>query len=218
MLLRIDPDNIDAKMLSSVANVACAGDMIIFPTDTIYGIGTSAHSQAGVMRLFAIKKRPMTQPVGIFVDSYKMLERYCEFTENIRTFLETIWPGPITCIMKRALDANIYTTPTKTQIPTVAARIPKNPVTAKLVSIMGEALLETSVNVSTQPFLKWEELLQSYNRFAQMMISTGVQTDEKPSTIIDLSGEKVKLVREGSFGWSELKTILGTTGLCADEN
>jgi L-threonylcarbamoyladenylate synthase len=218
MLLRINPDNIDSKILTSVANVALAGDMIVFPTDTIYGIGTSAHSQAGVMRLFAIKKRPVNSPVGIFVDSYQMLERYCDFTGEIRNFLETIWPGPITCIMKRAQEAGIYTTPTKTQIPTVAARIPKNPVTAKLVSIMGEALLETSVNVSTQPFLKWDELLGSYTNFAQMMVSSGAETDQNPSTIIDLSGEKVKLVREGSFGWNELKTILKRSGLSADEN
>lgn len=217
MLAKIDPNSIDTQLLIATAKVACAGDLIVFPTDTIYGIGTSAHSQAGIMRLFAIKKRPLTQPIGIFVDSFEMLGRYGEIGQKELEFLSSVWPGPLTCILKKNQSTTFYTTPTKTQLHTVAVRIPKNPVTRKLVTSMGEALLETSVNVSTQPFLYWEELMESYERFAQIMVSSGKETDSNPSTIIDMSGEKVKLTREGSFSWQTAKELLRKARLEPDE-
>jgi L-threonylcarbamoyladenylate synthase len=170
------------------------------------------------MRLFAIKKRPLNQPIGIFVDSFEMLEKYSEITQKEYTFLSNIWPGPLTCILKKNPNITYYTTPTKTQMQTVAVRIPRNPVTRKLVSLMGEALLETSVNVSTQPFLLWENLLESYERFAQIMVSSGKETDNSPSTIIDLTDEKVKLIREGSFSWQSTKELLLKSGLEPDES
>lgn len=218
MLVKIDPERIDENLLSAAAKVACAGDMIIFPTDTIYGIGTSAHSQAGIMRLFAIKRRPLTQPVGVFVDSFEMLERYSEIDDKTHDFLTKIWPGPVTCLLKKSSRETIYSTPTKTQIPTIGVRIPKNVVTRKLVSLMGEALLETSVNISTQPFLTWQNLADTYERFAQIMVSSGKEADNSPSTIIDLSEEKAKLVREGSFGWTQIKELLKQSGLDFDES
>lgn len=217
MLAKIDPNRIDRQLLNATAKVACAGDLIIFPTDTIYGIGTSTHSQAGIMRLYAIKKRPLTQPIGIFVDSFEMLERYCDIGQKEQDFLSSVWPGPLTCILKRKVNEIYYTTPTKTQMQTVAVRIPQNPVTRELVALMGEALLETSVNVSTQPFLLWEDLCQTYERFAQIMLSSGKETDNSPSTIIDMSEGKVKLVREGSFSWQTAKEMLIKTGLEPNE-
>jgi L-threonylcarbamoyladenylate synthase len=218
MLFRIDPDKIDLPMIGSVAKIALAGEMVIFPTDTIYGIGTSAHSQAGIMRLFSCKRRALTLPVGIFVDGFEMLDKYCVLNESVSSFLEKIWPGPVTCVLSRNLKTQFYTTPTKTQLPTVAVRIPKNPVTNKLVSLMKEALLETSINYSNQPFLTWEDLLQSYERYAQMMISSGREKDDKPSTILDLSGQKVKLLRQGSYAWDDLKNLLAQSGLEIDES
>lgn len=218
MLVKAESGVLDDKLAEVVAKIAIAGDLVIFPTDTIYGIGTSAYSEAGIMRLFSIKKRPVNQPVGMFVNGYDMLSTITTLPDNVQAFLFSVWPGAVTCILPRKQNIQIFTTPTKTQLGSVGVRMPKNPIINKLVSVMKVPLLETSINVSTQPFLKRQELLAGYERFAQIMIDDGDETDDSPSTIIDLTKKKASLVRNGSYSWKELKEKLSQSGIEWDED
>ena len=218
MLVKADENGLNDKLTEVVAKIAIAGDLVIFPTDTIYGIGTSAYSEAGIMRLFSIKKRPVNQPVGMFVNSFEMLSSIATLPDNVAAFLFSIWPGAVTCILPRKQNIQIFTTPTKTQSGSVGVRLPKNPIINKLVSVMGVPLLETSINVSTQPFLRRKELLTGYERFAQIMIDGGDEPDDAPSTILDLTKKKAVLIRKGSYDWKELKEKLSQSGIEWDEN
>lgn len=218
MLVKAESGVLDDKLAEVVAKIAIAGDLVIFPTDTIYGIGTSAYSEAGIMRLFSIKKRPVNQPVGMFVNGYDMLSTITTLPDNVQAFLFSVWPGAVTCILPRKQNIQIFTTPTKTQLGSVCVRMPKNPIINKLVSVMKVPLLETSINVSTQPFLKRQELLAGYERFAQIMIDDGDETDDSPSTIIDLTKKKAALIRNGSYSWKELKEKLSQSGIEWDED
>jgi L-threonylcarbamoyladenylate synthase len=218
MLVKAESGVLDDKLAEVVAKIAIAGDLVIFPTDTIYGIGTSAYSEAGIMRLFSIKKRPVNQPVGMFVNGYDMLSTITTLPDNVQAFLFSVWPGAVTCILPRKQNIQIFTTPTKTQLGSVGVRMPVNPIINKLVSVMKVPLLETSINVSTQPFLKRQELLVGYERFAQIMIDDGDETDDAPSTIIDLTKKKAALIRNGSYSWKELKEKLSQSGIEWDED
>lgn len=218
MLVKAEGNKLDDKLAEVVAKIATAGDLVIFPTDTIYGIGTSAFSEAGIMRLFTIKKRPVNQPVGMFVNSFDMLATITTLPDNVAAFLFSVWPDAVTCILPRKQNVQIFTTPTKVQLGSVGVRMPKNPIINKLVSVMGVPLLETSINVSTQPFLRRKELLTSYERFAQIMIDGGDEPDDAPSTILDLTKKKAVLIRSGSYDWKELKEKLSQSGIEWDEN
>lgn len=215
MLIRVDPQNPKESMIKAASGMASMGELIIFPTDTIYGIGTSSYSQAGVMRHFASKKRSQTKPLGVFMSGIGQLVEHCVISEAQERFLSSIWPGPVTCVFLRQPKSMMLTTPLKTQPPTVAVRIPDNLVCKMLVGLLGHPLLQTSVNISGLPHGSHNELLYYYERFADAMIDGGPEKESLPSTVINLSGPDAKLVREGSVSWESLKSKLLEFGIGA---
>lgn len=214
MLIRIDPENPKKNYIQGAANIAGSGGIIIFPTDTIYGVGTSSYSLGGIMRLFSSKKRDMDKPLGIFVSTLEMLMQHCVVKPEYLPFLRTIWPGPITCVFGRQVDTKkFYTTPNKAQLPTVAVRIPNNPITMMLVECLGHPILQTSVNISGLPHNSYEELQEHYAWFADAMIDGGPEQNNQPSTIINLAGSKCHLIREGGAPWAEIEQKLNEFGV-----
>lgn len=214
MLIKIDSQNPNRNHLQGVANIANSGGLIIVPTDTIYGVGTSSYSLGGIMRLFSSKKRDMDKPLGIFVSTLEMLMQHCVVKSEYLHFLQDIWPGPVTCVFGRQKDTKkFYTTPNRNQLPTVAVRIPNNPITQLLIECLDHPLLQTSVNISGLPHNSYDELIQHYGWFADAMIDGGPEQDNQPSTIINLAGSKCHLIREGGTPWADIQNKLSQFGI-----
>jgi len=214
--IRIDPDFPDEQLINVIANMAYLGHLIIFPTDTIYGIGTSSLSEGGVMSLFASKRRPTNKPLGVFMSSLDEIEQHCTVTKEHLDLLKSIWPGPVTCVLQRKSNSPMLTSPDKHQRSTVAVRIPSNKIDQILVRKLSCPLLQTSVNISSLPHQNYHFIKNNYQRFADAMIDAGPENAEKPSTVIDLSGEKAMLVREGSTPWTDLITNIQDNGIPVD--
>ncbi len=208
MLIRVDPNNPNPKLIKAISNMIRIGQLAVFQTDTIYGIGTSATSQAGVTRLFSAKKREQNKPLGIFVSDISQVQKYCEVRPQFMQFLSNIWPGNITCVFHLKSNTNLWLTPQKDQPSTVAVRIPKSKIISSLLSQLGVPLLQSSVNISGQEHLTHEKLREVYYRFADVMIDSGAELSAKPSTVITLAGKEVQLLREGSTPWNEIKMFL----------
>ena len=189
------------------------GEVAVFQTDTIYGICANALSEAGVMRLFSAKMRDRTKPVGIFVGSIKELEKYCYIRKQYQQFLNNIWPGPITCVLPTKKNSRLKITPNKVQPKTVAVRIPEKQLILSLIEELGAPLIQTSVNITGQAHMLYSELINSYYRFADLMIDSGPEEHNEPSTVISLVGPQVELLRKGSTSWSDIKSHLEMAGV-----
>ncbi len=216
MLLRVDPFTPSQAMLKAAASMASMGQLVVFPTDTIYGIGTSSYSQAGVMRLFSCKKRSVNKPLGVFMSDFDQLHQHCIVSEGQASFLKTIWPGPITCVLSKQVKSQLLTTPQRIQPTTVAVRIPANAVACDLVRQLGHPLLQTSVNIAGMPHASYEDLLKLHERYADVMVDGGAESSNAPSTVINLSEKKASLVREGSTPWAQVADALEMAGLEAE--
>ena len=169
--------------------------VVAFPTDTVYGLGADMVSEKAVERLFEIKLRSRDNPVPVMIADKKDLKLVVNLiTDTTYRIIERYWPGPLTIVLPKSPSVPDLITGGKN---TVAVRIPDHPVALKLLSKFGSPMAVTSANLSGQgPFTTYEEVLKTFGDKVDFIVP-GDTIHKQVSTIIDLTGEKPVVVREG---------------------
>ena len=194
------PENED-KALSLAAELFHSGNIFIYPTDTIYGIGGNPFDQRSVTRITQVKGRDDSRKFIWLLSDFENLLNFTEieFDEHI-DFLENLWPAPVTVILK----LNNRTRDIINQN-TIAIRIPDNDFCLKLLREISRPLVSTSVNRSgEEPLINIEKIINDYSKQVDAVFCNSRDSDNISSTIIDLTSEKPLLVREGSVKFVEL--------------
>ena len=182
-----------------------AGGLVAFPTETVYGLGADASSAAAVARLYAAKGRPTDHPVIVhFPSAEKAFEWGREIPEAARVLAERFWPGPLTMIVKRSAKAGDFVTGGQDS---VGLRVPSHPVAQELLRAFGGGVAAPSANlfgnVSATTAAHVREDLDP-----DLVLDGGASEVGIESTIVDLSGEGVALLRPGRISKEELEKAL----------
>jgi L-threonylcarbamoyladenylate synthase len=196
--------NIDEHPESSLilaVSLYQSGKIFIYPTDTIYGLGGNPFDENVVTRIAAIKGRNEKKQFVWLVSDFENLLNYVDVTfENHLDFLQKIWPGPVSVVLnlnertKRITDFN-----------TVAVRIPDNNFCQKLLAEISQPLISTSVNRSgEEPANEIKLIAKNFSKEVDTIIYNSDLVKHSSSTIIDLTTENPKLIREGSVKFVEL--------------
>ncbi|MCW8811838.1 MAG: L-threonylcarbamoyladenylate synthase [Ignavibacteriaceae bacterium] len=196
--------NIDEHPESSLilaAGLYQTGRIFIYPTDTIYGIGGNPFDENVVKRISAIKGRNEKKPFVWLVSDFENLLNYVDVTfNNHLDFLQKIWPGSISVILnlnERAKKINDFDT--------IAVRIPDNNFCQKLLKEIKQPLISTSVNRSgEEPANEIKLIAKNFLKEVDAIIYNSDLVKHSSSTIIDLTTENPKLIREGSVKFVEL--------------
>jgi len=195
-ILKVNPKNFE-KIIKEIIESIRKGDVIVCPTDTVYGLICDATNKRAVKKLFKIKKRKIQKSVPIFVKDLKMAKELAKINEKQEKFLKSIWPGKITTVLKRKkTKINLYRVDKKT----IALRVPKYKLIATLFKNLNRPLTGTSANISKKPATtKIEEVLRQFQGQKlqpDFIIDVGDLKFSKPSTIIDLTELKPKILRK----------------------
>ena len=176
------------------------GGIVIFPTDTVYGIGCDPYNKNSVSLLYKIKKREKTKPFPVLGYSKKELEKIAEFNPLATKIAEKFWPGPITMILD-VKDADIQKSLGLGK--KIAVRVPDNICALSLLKEC-KVLVGTSANISDETSLidpnECEAKISNYD----LLIDGGVIISKGESTIVEIDGDEVKIVREGSVSEKEI--------------
>jgi tRNA threonylcarbamoyl adenosine modification protein (Sua5/YciO/YrdC/YwlC family) len=198
MMLEIHPENPSSRHIQMVIEILNNGGVIIFPTDTVYGMGCSIEQPKAVERIARIKgiKKEKANFSAIF-NNLSMLSEYTKpIDTSLYKMLRRNLPGPFTFI----LDANnniprIFQSKKKT----IGIRIPDNPIIMEIVNALGQPLLTTSihdqdeiVDYTTDPFI----IEENYGKLVELIIDGGHGGNE-PSTVIDCTSENIEILRQG---------------------
>jgi L-threonylcarbamoyladenylate synthase len=146
-------DSVPRIMTADTAGVAeavrllAAGEIVVVPTETVYGLAADAANAAAVAKIFAAKGRPAINPLISHLSDNEMAERYGLFGGEARRLAERFWPGPLTLVVPRRADAPLADAVTA-GLPTVALRVPAHPVMQAVISGLGRAVAAPSANVS----------------------------------------------------------------------
>jgi L-threonylcarbamoyladenylate synthase len=188
------------------AEILRAGGLVAFPTETVYGLGADASSAAAMARLYRVKGRPADHPVIVHFDS---LERALAWSRDAprdaRILAERFWPGPLTLILKRSEKAKDFVTGGQ---PSVGLRVPSHPVAQELLKAFGGGIAAPSANrfgrVSPTSAAHVREDLGSD---VDLVLEGGSSEVGIESTILDLSGAGVALLRPGKISRSEIEAL-----------
>lgn len=187
--------------LTQAAELFHSGKIFIYPTDTIYGLGGNPFDREAVKRISVIKGRSYPKQFIWLLSDLNNVMNYVEVVSSDHfEFLQKLWPAPVTVILK--LNER---TKGITNQETAAFRIPDEKFCVKLLTEISRPLISTSVNKSGgKPLNDYDEIVNNFAQEVDAIFYYSNQADKLSSTIIDLTSEKPKLIREGSIKFVEL--------------
>ena len=179
------------------------GGIIVFPTDTVYGIGCDPYNKKTISRLYEIKKRKKTKPFPVLGVSKTELEKIAEFNTLEEKIAEKFWPGQVTLVLK-VKDEKIRQSLCLDK--KIAVRVPNNQC---VLSLLKECkfLVGTSANISgTTPFTDPNECSKNLTRY-DLLIDGGIIPSQSESTIVEIVGDDIKILREGNVPEKEIREL-----------
>lgn len=181
---------------------------MVFPTDTLYGLGADAFSVSALERIFEIKLRPAELSLPLLVSCWDQLEAVArEIPEAARQLANRFWPGPLTLILPKAPILSHLVTGGKE---TVAVRMPDHPVALDIIKSLGGPISGTSANRSgQQDLLDFDAVRAELGNDVDYVVQSGPQPRGAPSTVVDLTTETPKLLRQGALPMDEILRELG---------
>lgn len=197
----------DLAAQSKAVDLLKNGDVVVFPTDTIYGIGASIAQESGIKKVFEVKSRSPDKPLIIYVASLEqLLEVTQEIPESTMESLRKIWPGAMSGIFPKTEIVPLFVTSGKD---TVAVRIPSHPLCLELVRQVGAPLAVTSANISGMETQETApEVAAQLGERVPLVLDGGANPEQLPSTLVDFTGATAQLLREGAWSFSKLRQAI----------
>lgn len=184
-----------------------AGGVVLYPTDTLYGLGADAFSDEAVAKVCAIKGRDEKKPIHCIVPDIEAAEAYVEVNELARKLAEKFLPGPLTLVLKK--NANIDSGIAK-NIETIGIRIPRNDFCIQLAAAFGPYTTTSANLAGAADQRKVEDILAQLGERASLIdlvIDAGELPKRQPSTVVDVSSGQLNMLREGAIPASEIGEI-----------
>ena len=186
------------------------GEIVSFPTETVYGLGAIATSQVAVLKVFKAKGRPSDNPLIVHIsDIHQMTSTVEEVPDIALQLAEAFWPGPLTMILKAKPE--IYAPALSAGLPTVSFRMPNHPLTLELITKVGIPLVGPSANLSTKPSpTKVEHVFEDMNGRIFGIVDGGSSIVGVESTVIDLTNEIGPVIlRPGVITKEQIESVIG---------
>ena len=181
-----------------------AGNIIVYPTDTLYALGADIFNDGSVTKVFTVKKRPFSNPLSVAVADFEAISKIAYTNEFVKQVVERFLPGSLTIILRKKESVSRLVTG---GLDNIAVRIPDNKIALKLLSAFGP-LTVTSANVHGKktPYVI-KDIMMQFTTDILVYLDDG-RLDAKPSTIVDLTLEKPRVVRKGSITLEEILDVI----------
>lgn len=207
----IDPENPDKKVLKKAAALLRQGEVVAFPTETVYGLGANALDGDGVKKIFLAKGRPGDNPLIVHVaDIADLTPLVEEIPEKAYALMRKFWPGPLTIIFPKSDSVPKEVT---AGLNTVAVRMPEHPVALALIKEAGVPIAAPSANISGRPSpTQGKHVLADLNGKVPLILDGGETKVGLESTVLDLTVNPPLILRPGGITLEEIIDTIGETG------
>ncbi len=206
-VIKIHPGKAESEKIGQIAQVLRNEGVIVYPTETFYGLGASCFSKTAIRRIYRLKRRPPSKPLPILVSGADMVREVAvEIPDIFWRLAEELWPGPLTVVLKASpvLPGEMLGPGTS-----VGLRFPSLPWLIALLKETCFPVTATSANVSGEKELsRPEEVIASFQGKVDLIVKGGKTTGIMPSTVVDLTALPPKVLREGALPLSRLEKFL----------
>jgi len=195
MLLEINPDNPQPRLIAQVARSLQDGGVIAYPTDTTYGIGCSIFNKKGLERIYQVKQRDKRKPFSFICSDLAEVSRYARLSNMAFKAMKRCLPGPYTFVLEASREVpDLLTTRQKT----VGIRIPDNRICMAIVQELGAPIVTTSANLSgEEPVGDPYEIQRRFGGGLDLVVDGGLLTTDV-STVISMIGDRPEVLRQGA--------------------
>jgi L-threonylcarbamoyladenylate synthase len=206
-IIKIDPARVGTEINEEIVLTFRQGGLIVYPTDTFYGLGADCFSGRALSRIYEVKGRPPSKALPVLISDAEMVRRLAVEIPPVFDRLSTVfWPGPLTLILKAA--ANL---PAELVGPerTIGIRLPAVTWIRDLIRAAGFPVVATSANISGEGEIDSAgEAVRQFKNKVDLIVDGGKTAGGRPSTVIDLTSGKPVLRREGAIPRAELDKVV----------
>ena len=195
------------EQLHKVADMLKTGKTVVFPTETVYGLGANALDPEAAKKIYEAKGRPSDNPLIVHISKKEDVDFLARnISQDAKLLMEAFWPGPLTLILDKSDNVPIETTG---GLMTVAIRMPSNPIARKLIDLAGVPIAAPSANISGRPSITSSKYLveELCERVDAIIISEDSEIGLE-STVIDMTASTPVILRPGKIGKTEIEKIL----------
>ncbi|MHA1126172.1 MAG: L-threonylcarbamoyladenylate synthase [Candidatus Heimdallarchaeota archaeon] len=197
MIITTNPDKLSEKALFEVLQVLENDGLLVYPTETAYGIGCNAFSDIAIKKIYKIKKRPETSPLPVIIDSIEMMKTIAQPTKEALVLSEYFHPGPLVLALPKKPNISQILNPKS-----IAVRISSNPIIHKIVSAFKKPIVSTSANLSgdKSPYSIDDVVNSLDEKQIHLLIDAGLLPKRNPSTLVDFTMlPSPQIIREGEI-------------------
>jgi L-threonylcarbamoyladenylate synthase len=198
LMLKVDPDNPDLKLIKYAALAISRGALVAFPTETVYGLGANFLDGKAVKRLYNVKKRPKGKPFTVHISEKGAMKKLgCPPDARAGKLARRFWPGPLTMVVRSKNGGS------------TGFRMPANKVALKLIEYSGVPVVAPSANLNgKKPPTLAGEVLADLDGKIDILVDSGRTDVGVESTVIDLTVNPFKVLREGAIKREEIEKVL----------
>lgn len=201
------------SIISLVINTLKLGGLVVYPSDTVYGLLVDATHKQAVKKLIEFKNRPLGKAISIFVLDLRMIKKVVEVSDDQEKTINQLLPGPFTVILK---SKHQVCKELESEKETLGVRIPQNNSINRLIKLFGKPLTATSANLSGRsPHYSIESLLKELpnnkKKLIDLIIDVGKLPRNKPSTVVDLSQSEFKIIRQGDLNLAKKLSFISSS-------
>jgi len=195
-----------AKNIQEASRVVKNGGLVVYPTDTVYGLGCDPFNVRAVERVFKVKGERKEKPLPILASDIKFIEKIAHINEKARKIAEKHWPGPLTLVVpKKPVLPNIVTC----GLASVGVRIPNHTVAIQLINLCDGLLIGTSANKTGEKSPRnAQEASKQICEKVDIVLDDGPTPLGQESSIVDLTSEKPRMLREGPLNLIDILNAL----------
>ncbi len=200
-------NNIEYEKLKEMGETIQKGEIVVFPTETVYAIGTNGLDEEAIRKLYKIKQRPFDKPTSLLVSDMKMVEALvADITDKEYKLMKTFFPGPLTIILKKKnIVPNILTGNTGT----IGIRMPENEIARKLIAYANVPIAAPSANIANKPSgTNIENIINDFKETVDYYIDGGESKIGLGSTIVKIENNVPIILREGSIAKEQIYECL----------
>ncbi len=200
-------NEIDYTKLQEPANIIKKGGIVIFPTETVYGIGANGFNENAIKKVYEVKKRPLSNPISLLVNSIDMINEVAkDITEEEYNLIKRFFPGPLTIILKKK---DIIPDVLTANSDTVGIRMPANEIALKLIEYAGVPIATPSANISGKPSgTDITDIMKDFEGKVDYVIDDGPSKIGLASTIVKVIDNVPHILRQGSIPENEIKKFI----------
>lgn len=183
-----------------------AGELVAFPTETVYGLGADGLNFSARQKIYAAKGRPAEKPLTLHVANLNQVEQVAKISAAAEKLFKKFCPGPITIILPRQKNLPDFAT---NGLPSIGIRFPANEVALKFIKISGRIIAAPSANISGQiPPTTAQEVFENLQGKVKIILDGGKCKFGTSSTIVDATGDEIKILRRGAISEENIFEVL----------